>query len=204
MGAVEKEDLDELIKVLKQAVKEAEHLVDSTGGDDRVERCRENVRNFRTTASMLGIPLLEQVGLALEDYIARELAPANALGMAEVFPFAHAASALVDELRRAGAGDGELAFDAYEIIGILAVTSGQDSGGEITELSADEFPAGFLKNSDQLVQAESVVQSAVVPVEDASEPVVVTFPLDSAEESLPVEPVRRFLEAEQDNRKPWR
>jgi chemotaxis protein CheZ len=189
MGAVEKEDLDELIKVLKQAVKEAERLVDSTGGDDRVDRCRENVRNFRTTASMLGIPLLEQVGLALEDYIDRELASVNALGMAEVFPFAHAASALVDEMRRAAAGDGELGFDAQEIIGILAVASGQDSGGEITELSADEFPAGFFKDSDQLVQAESVAQPFVAPVEEASESAVVPLLLDAAEESLSVEPV---------------
>jgi chemotaxis protein histidine kinase CheA len=155
MGAVEKEDLDELIKILKQAIKDAEQLVDSTGHGDPVERCRENVRNFHTTASMLGLTPLEHIGLTLEDYIARELVASDrVLGMPEVFPFAHAASALVDEMRRAVSGGGELAFDPQEIIAILAVTKGEGAGGEITELSAEDFPDAFAQDSCAPVRTE--------------------------------------------------
>ena len=155
MGAVEKEDLDELIKILKQAIKDMEQLVDSTGHGDHVERCRENVRNFHTTASMLGLTPLEQIGLALEDYIARELVASDrVLGMPEVFPFAHAASALVDEMRRAASGGEGLTFDPQEIIAILAVTKGERAGGEITELSAEDFPDAFAQDSCAPVRTE--------------------------------------------------
>ncbi|HAA04293.1 MAG TPA: hypothetical protein DCE18_13040 [Syntrophobacteraceae bacterium] len=184
MEAVEKEDLDELIKILKQAVKEAEQLVDSAGNGDRVERCRENVRNFHTTASMLGLAPLEQIGLALEGYISRELATDKILGMPEVFPFAHAASALADELRRAASNSVGIDFDPEEIIAILSISSGAGSGGEITELSPDDFPAAFTKESEELLLAE-VPETVSVPEESTVEAV----PVPSAEAVAPSESV---------------
>jgi chemotaxis protein CheZ len=184
MGAVEKEDLDELIKILKQAVKDAEQLVESAGNGDQVERCRENVRNFRTTASMLGLTSLEQIGLALEDYITRELMVSDrVLGMPEVFPFAHAASALVDEMRRAASGGEGPAFDPQEIITILAVTSGEGAGGEITELSPDDFPDAFTKESDVLVQT-MVPEIPVKPEEQPTE----TITAEPADVQSPAKP----------------
>lgn len=176
MEAVEKEDLDDLIKALEQAVASAERSVDKTGNHEVLERCRQDVQSFHTTASMLGLHSLEQVGIALENYVKNDLAPAPTVGGNAVLPFVAAAGALMDEMRRAATGEGDLSFEPQVIIEILQTATAEgDVSAEITELSPDEFPMGFLEPS---------IEPAGGPaLEPAPEP-----PLNSVAEPTPVEP----------------
>jgi chemotaxis protein CheZ len=155
MGAVEKEDLDDLIEILKQAVASAEHLLDDSGNLDGLDRCRQDLQSFHTTASMLGLNLLEQVGIALESYVRNDLSKSLPMGVDAITPFVSAATTLADEMRRAANGEAELSFDPQTIIEILAAASpGRETGGEITELSPDEFPPGFLSSATEAIQEE--------------------------------------------------
>jgi chemotaxis protein CheZ len=156
MGAVEKEDLDDLIEILKQAVAGAEHLLDDSGNLDGLDRCRQDLQSFHTTASMLGLNLLEQVGIALETYVRNDLSKTLPMGVAAIIPFVKAATTLADAMRQAASGGAELSFDPQAIIEILQTANpGKDAGGEITELSPDEFPPGFLSPATEAVQEES-------------------------------------------------
>jgi chemotaxis protein histidine kinase CheA len=153
MGAVEKEDLDDLIEILKQVVTSAEHLLDDSGNLDGLDRCRQDLQSFHTTASMLGLNLLEQVGIALENYVRNDLSKALPMGADAITPFVSAATTLADEMRRAASGEAELSFDPQAIIEVLQTASpGGATGGEITELSPDEFPPGFLGSATDAVQ----------------------------------------------------
>ncbi len=197
MGGVEKEDLDDLIKVLKQAVANAEMLIENNSNLEALERCRQDLQSYHTTASMLGLHLLEQVGLALEQCVKNDLVQAPTVGVGAILPFVSAAGALVDEMQRSATEGVELSFDPQTIIGMLqAVPAAEGSGAEIGELSPDEFPVGFLTAAGTMEAGGALGSVSSPPVEPMT--VVVAegadVSLQEEEQDLNFERLSRIVE----------
>jgi chemotaxis protein CheZ len=145
MLIVEKEDLDEMVSLLKQVIQNAEGLLDGDSKAETIESSRRALQAFHTTAAMLGFDAAERVGNALEAHLTKELAPASALDRHSLTPFVSAINALLGDMQNAPLENSGLSMEAEGIIGILeGIPFSSVQSGEVRELTADELPSEYL------------------------------------------------------------
>jgi chemotaxis protein CheZ len=143
MMAVEKEDLDDLVSLVKHVVESVGALSDADQPAEKIKGSCQALKTFHTTSSMLGLHELEQVGLELETYLGGLSASSGAALTAEASSFAFALDTLLDEMAGLSNGGKETAFDAARVLDILHAPASITQGEATGELTADDFPPAF-------------------------------------------------------------
>lgn len=142
MTHFEKEDLDELIKLLDKISQSAAFLADDDKRREKLEAVRQGLQSFHTTAAMLGMEAIEQSGLALMDFFTTKIVATEAIDPSLIFPFVSTIKAIVGEMRGVANGNGAVDFEVGSILEILNEIPGSMSPDEVAgELTADDFPA---------------------------------------------------------------
>jgi chemotaxis protein CheZ len=142
MAHFEKEDLEELIKLMENIRQTAAVLSDESSRPETLEAVRQGLQSFHTTAAMLGMEVMEQSGLALQDFFASRIAAADPFDNGLVLPFVSTIKAILGEMEHSLAGNAEIAFEVGPIIEILHSIPASLTQDEVAgELTADEFPA---------------------------------------------------------------
>ncbi len=142
MAHFEKEDLEELIKLMENIRQGAAVLTDEGRRPETLEAVRQGLQSFHTTAAMLGMEVMEQSGLALQDFFAGRIASATPFDNGLVLPFVSTIKAILGEMEHSLAGNAEVAFEVGPIIEILHSIPASPTQDEVAgELTADEFPS---------------------------------------------------------------
>lgn len=129
MMDIEKEDWDELVRILKETESGVSVL---NGGDcaKEIEQFRQSLQSFHTTAAMFGLADLEKAGIELQNFLSSQIAPASNVDNISAFGFA--VSSLVDQM---GTQAGSINVDE-----ILELLGPPPAGENLTALSADDLP----------------------------------------------------------------
>lgn len=173
----EKEDLDELIKLMETVSEAAALLTDENSREERLEAVRQGLRSFHTTAAMLGLETVERSGLALQDFFASRIIPDQSVSAGLIHPFVSTIKAIVQEMRHSRNGNGEMVFEVEPILEILHSIPDTSAQGEIAgELTEDEFPPDFSLSSEvapaeaELDEAVGIGQEVTLEATDHQEP----------------------------------
>lgn len=170
MTHFEKEDVEELIRLLEKVSQSAAFLTDESDRQEKLEAVRQGLQSFHTTAAMLGMEASEQSGLALLEFFTNKIAVNESGDPNLVFPFVSTIKAIAGEMKGALNGNGGMTFEVEPLIEILYAIPGSIPQDEVAgELTADEFPAE-LSSSD----LESQEPAGEVAPEAACEPVGAT------------------------------
>lgn len=132
MMAVEKEDWIELVRILRE-VEENTAAFGIGGCGEEMERSRQALQSFHTTAAMLGMADLERAGLELERFLSRMEPGGN---VDEVSVFGLAISSLAEGMQAAGESTGAASVDVDEILEALGPG---DAGGTAGAFAAEGF-----------------------------------------------------------------
>jgi len=164
-SAVETEDWNELIQMLRQAEKGvcSPAAAGANGSSEGFKASKQALQSFHTTAAMLGLPELERAGIELERYVIREVEPSANVEAVAVLGFA--LNALVEEMR-GQEGSKAPRVEIKETMEILGVDCSVETSGELTE---DDLPPDSPDPSDlqgEPAQAK-VVEVLVQPAPDA-------------------------------------
>ena len=135
MIAMEKEDWIELVKTLKST---EESLAALNGGDceKEVERSRQSLQSFHTTAAMFGLTDLEKVGIELQKYLTAHIAPGGSVDAIATFGFA--VSSLIEQMESSKNGASPL--DSGEIFELLGVTAEEPEPAAVVETAPASAP----------------------------------------------------------------
>ncbi len=136
MVGVEKEDWNELVRILKET---EENITALNGGDcgPEIERSRRSLQAFHTTAAMLGLNELEKAGLELEKYLDTEV---NSASTDTLAAFGFAVNLLADQMHGLENGEAGGSIDTAEIMELLKP---QGNGKAASILLPDEIPEGW-------------------------------------------------------------
>lgn len=120
MMGVEKEDWNELIRILKDTEESITAL--STGDPAKeIPRSRQSIQAFHVTAAMLGLGELERTGLEFEKFLNTQVGSGKDKDSAAVLGFA--ISMLADEIQQnLKSGNGAAKIDLSEILDMLGVS----------------------------------------------------------------------------------
>jgi chemotaxis protein CheZ len=140
----EKEDLEELMKVLENVQQSAACLTENGHRQEPIETIRLGLQSFHTTAAMLGLTAVEQSGVALQDFFTTRIFAAEAIDTGLVLSFISTIKAVLAEMKNSLNGNGEETFNVERIIEVLyaipELSMQQEVAGELTE---DELPSSF-------------------------------------------------------------
>lgn len=119
MIGVEKEDLDELARLLDPLARFEVLLQESDEREEMIHSGRRALQAFHTTAAMLGLDGLARVGLELEDYMSKFLEPNGVADPEAVALFSTAAGSLMESVRGGSFLDMEPSLTLEGIVEIL-------------------------------------------------------------------------------------
>lgn len=167
---VEKEDLEELMKLLEEVSQAAALLAAEGDKQEKLEAVRQGLQSFHTTAAMLGLEAIERSGLALQDFFTCRIIPDEPVNTGLILPFVSTIKAILEEMKHSLNGNGEMLFDVERIIEILhsipdSLAQDEDAG----ELTEDELPPGFLDSSGTPAAETGIDEAPSPPSEVISE-----------------------------------
>ncbi len=189
MMALESQDWNELIKLLRDTEQSVSALVNGDGEKD-MERSRQSLVSFHTTAAMLGLEGVEKAGLELARFLTDEVSPGATDSIAAL---GFAVSLVIDQMGTFKNGNGSPQIDLDELLEILrpsdtaaCLPSGNESPLEtLPEISGDTDDAGLesleegaekpgLTNLTKLVTSWGG-ELSVTPDGDSSAKFILTF-----------------------------
>ena len=134
MASEEKEDWNELVRMLH----EAEKSLSESGGSlsDGLKSSQQALKSFHTTAAMLDYDRLERIGIELEQYLTKEIEPTGSREAVTVFGFA--VNALIDAMNAAAENDGAGSVQVNEVLELLGIEAPPELAGALTD---DEIPS---------------------------------------------------------------
>jgi chemotaxis protein CheZ len=142
MAAVEKEDLDDLVNLVKQVMMDVAALASSDHKEDGIKNSRQALQTFHTTASMLGLHELERIGVELETSLTGIFGQSDSVDRESFSSFAFALDTLLEEMGRLSDNNGQPSFDSDRVMDTLHAASSSQT--ETTgELTPEEFPLDF-------------------------------------------------------------
>jgi chemotaxis protein CheZ len=143
MRSLESQDWNELFNLLKQS-EESLAAVCAGDGETEIERSRQSLVSFHTTAAILGLEGFEKAGRELEKFLTREVSSSN---MDSIAVLGFAISLVMDRMRAfANGGDGDPEIDLNEILEILSpleTSVSALSGDELSCETAGEAPEPY-------------------------------------------------------------
>jgi chemotaxis protein CheZ len=147
MSIESQQEWDELVNVLKDA-EEGLAALSVGNGEKEMERTRQSLVSFHTTAAMLGLESLQKAGIELEKFLTGDVSPDS---MDSIAALGFAISSVIDRVRSSKNGDGMAEIDLNEILEILKPpeeaelsASGDESPGETAnEIASSMDETGF-------------------------------------------------------------
>ncbi len=115
MMSLEPQDWNEMIKLLRDT-EESLSAMSAGDGEQGMERSRQSLMSFYTTAAMLGLEDLSKAGVELGKFLADSV-PSGGTDSISVLGFA--VSSLADQMRNFKKGNGSSQIDLNEILEIL-------------------------------------------------------------------------------------
>lgn len=115
MMSLDPQDWNEMIKLLKDT---EESLSSISPGDGRqaLEKSRQSLMSFHTTAAMFGLDDLSRAGVELEKFLLNNVSPNGADSLVAL---GFAVSSLADQMRNSGNGNPDSGIDLSEILELL-------------------------------------------------------------------------------------
>jgi chemotaxis protein CheZ len=159
---VEEEDWAELIQMLGKLEKDVCDIDAGSECSEMVETCRQTMRSFHTTAAMLGLARIEQVGIDLEGYLSQAVS-ANTVPQS-LYPFGLALSALIKEMKQVANGKADVSEISLDEVSTILEMDIQQSAG-IGTAAGDESvsPRTACTNEQGMVAILKAPASAALP-----------------------------------------
>jgi chemotaxis protein CheZ len=162
MTAMEKDDWNELLRILKRT-EDSIAALNPKDCEEELCRSRQSLQEFRQASGMLGRPDLERAGTELENYLGSQIEPAGSVDAISAFGFA--VSTLIDQVQDASKNGSAAPINIDEILEILGISSDEP----VDTLSGDELPAESPMDSAERSEEAEIGRESVQGISEASD-----------------------------------